>query len=123
MKKARNAKATRTTVGVSADIFKQVYDSPHALPGKHKWVTVHADVRAIEKLLGIPSGTIGAPLWVSGDSKNCAKCGRETNWFDIVSSAVAKVHGKDLLVSDPRRQEIRQCRSPARHCRSGLRQV
>ena len=98
MKKARDAKATRSTVGVSADIFKQVYDSPHSLPGKHKWVTAHADVRAIEKLLGIPNGTIGAPLWVSGDSKNCAKCGRETNWFDIVSSAVAKVHGKDLLV-------------------------
>lgn len=98
MKKAQGSKSTRTTIGVAADIFKQVYDSPHSLPGKHSWVTSDVDVRAIEKLLGIGSGTIGAPLWVSGDTKNCAKCGRETNWFDIVSSAVAKVHGKDLLV-------------------------
>ncbi|MFZ0846762.1 MAG: hypothetical protein WAM62_13300 [Pseudolabrys sp.] len=98
MKKAGGTKAARSTVGVSADIFKQVYDSPQALPGKHRWVTSAADVRAIEKLLGIGTGTIGAPLWVSGDTKNCKKCGRETNWFDIVSSAVTKVHGKDLLV-------------------------
>ena len=98
MKKPRDTKSTRSTVGVSADIFKQVYDSPRSLPGKHKWVTSDADVRAIEKLLGIGAGTIGAPLWVSGDTKNCPKCGRETNWFDIVSSAVKKVHGKVLLV-------------------------
>jgi hypothetical protein len=98
MKKARDPKPARTTVGVSPDIFKQVYDSPRSLPGKHKWVTADADVRAIEKLLGIGKGTIGAPLWVSGDTRNCPKCGRETNWLDIVSSALTKVHGKDLLV-------------------------
>jgi hypothetical protein len=98
MKKVSGKKSGRSTVGVSADIFKQVYDSPKALPGKHRWVTVEPDVRAIEKLLGIGTGMIGAPLWVSGDTRNCQKCGRETNWFDIVSSAVAKVHGKDLLV-------------------------
>ena len=39
---------------VSAEVFKQVYDSPQSLPGKEKWVTTDADVRAIERLLGIP---------------------------------------------------------------------
>jgi hypothetical protein len=98
MKKAKGTKAGRSTVGVDADIFKQVYDSPQSLPGKHRWVTSDADVRAIEKLLGIETRTIGAPLWVSGDTKNCRKCSREINWLDIVSSAVAKIHGKNLLV-------------------------
>ncbi len=32
---------------VSGEVFKQVYDSPHSLPGKEKWVTTDADVRTI----------------------------------------------------------------------------
>lgn len=88
----------RNTRVVSPEIFKQVYDSPLSLPGKHRWVTKDEDVRIIEKLLGIPEKSIGAPLWVSGDTRLCPKCGRETNWLDIVSSAVAKTHQKALLV-------------------------
>jgi hypothetical protein len=83
---------------VSAEVFKQVYDSPHSLPGKEKWVTSNSDVRAIEKLLGMEAGTIGAPLWVSGDTRRCKKCDRETNWLDIVASGVARQHNKELLV-------------------------
>src|SRR5712692_5862043 len=83
---------------VSPEIFKQVYDSPLSLPGKHRWVTKDEDVWTIEKLLGIPEKSIGAPLWVSGDTRNCPKCGRETNWLDIVSSALTKTHQKALLV-------------------------
>jgi hypothetical protein len=83
---------------VSPEIFKQVYDSPLSLPGKHRWVTKDEDVRTIEKLLGIPESSIGAPLWVSGDTRNCPTCGRETNWLDIVSSALTKTHQKALLV-------------------------
>jgi len=83
---------------VSAEVFRQVYDSPHSLPGKDKWVTTDKDVRAIERLLGMEPKTIGAPLWVSGDARHCPECGRETNWLDIVASALAKVHGKELLV-------------------------
>jgi hypothetical protein len=91
--------AARTTYTVSNEVFREVYDSPHSLPGKERWITSDEDVRAIEKLLGIPQKAIGAPLWVSGDTRNCAKCGRETNWLDIVSSALAKVHGKELLIT------------------------
>jgi len=83
---------------VSAEVFKQVYDSPHSLPGKEKWVTSDSDVTAIEKLLGMEPGTIGAPLWVSGDTRRCKKCDRETNWLDIVASGVAKQHNRELLV-------------------------
>lgn len=50
---------------VSDDVFRQVYDSPAALPGRHKWLTTDEDVRQIEKLLGIPQKTIGAPLTIS----------------------------------------------------------
>jgi hypothetical protein len=75
---------------VSPEIFKQVYDSPHSLPGNHRWTTKEEDVRAIEKLLEIPETSIGAPLWVSGDTRHCPKSGRETNWLDIVSSALTK---------------------------------
>jgi hypothetical protein len=88
----------RTTHVVSPEIFKQVYDSPLSLPGKHRWVTKDEDVRTIEKVLGIPERSIGAPLWVSGDTRHCPKCGRETNWLDIVSSALTKTHQKALLV-------------------------
>jgi len=88
----------RTTHVVSPEVFKQVYDSPRSLPGKHRWVTKDEDVRAIEKLLEIPDRSIGAPLWVSGDTRHCPKCGRETNWLDIVSSALTKTHQKAVLV-------------------------
>jgi hypothetical protein len=27
---------------------------------------------------------------------NCRKCGRETSWLDIVSSALKNVHGKKM---------------------------
>jgi hypothetical protein len=63
----------RNTYPVSNEVFKKVYDSPASLPGKYKWLTKEADVRAIEKLLGMPADTIGAPLWVSGDRKTCKK--------------------------------------------------
>jgi hypothetical protein len=82
---------------VSDAIFRQVYDSPSSLPGQHKWVTHDEDVRQIERLLGVPAKTIGAPLWVSGDSKHCPKCGRETNWLDIVSSALDNVHSREMI--------------------------
>ncbi len=88
----------RTTRVGGPEIFKQVYDSPLSLPGKDRWVIKDEDVRTIEKLLGIPEKSIGAPLWVSGDTRACPKCGRETNWLDIVSSAITKVHQKALLV-------------------------
>jgi hypothetical protein len=99
MASTKGAQSTgRTTHVVSPEIFKQVYDSPASLPGKHRWVTRDDDVRTIEKLLGIPDNGIGAPLWVSGDTRHCPKCGRETNWLDIVTSALSKVHQKALLV-------------------------
>lgn len=61
---------------VSDKVFRAVYDSPAALPGRYRWVTRDEDVRQIEKLLGMPQHTIGAPLWVSGDRKRCPKCRR-----------------------------------------------
>jgi hypothetical protein len=88
----------RATHLVSPEIFQQVYDSPTSLPGKYRWVTSDQDVRTIENLLDIPPKSIGAPLWVSGDTRNCPQCGRETSWLDIVSSALAKTHQRALLV-------------------------
>lgn len=85
------------TYAVSDAVFRQVYESPSSLPGLHKWVTHDEDVRQIERLLGIPVKTIGAPLWVSGDSKHCQNCGRETNWLDIVSSALDSVHSREMI--------------------------
>jgi len=93
----REGSEKRTTVEVSAEIFRQVYESPASLPGKEKWVTSDEDVRAIEKVLGMKPRTIGAPLWLSGDSRQCRACGRQTSWLDIVSSALKKVHGKELI--------------------------
>ncbi len=87
----------KNTFPVSDEIFQQVYDSPASLPGKHKWQTTNADVRQIEKLLGMPEKTIGAPLWVSGDDKHCPKCSREVNWLDIISSAVGGIHGAEMI--------------------------
>ena len=58
---AREAGRAATRV-VSQEVFRQVYDSPHSLPGKEKWVTTDEDVRRIEGLLGMKPKTIGAPL-------------------------------------------------------------
>ncbi len=87
----------RFTYPVSEKVFKQVYDSPASLPGKYKWLTKEEDVRAIEKLMGMPEKTIGAPLWVSGDTKTCSKCNREVNWLDIVSSAAESAHSLKMI--------------------------
>jgi hypothetical protein len=87
-----------TTRVVSEEIFRQVYDSPQSLPGKENWVTSDEDVRVIERLLGLAPKTIGAPLWVSGDTRHCPKCDRETNWLDIVGSGLSQAHRKELLV-------------------------
>jgi hypothetical protein len=91
------AKPTRSTHQVNDEIFKQVYDSPSSLPGKQAWVTSDEDVRAIEKLLGMTGRTIGAPLWVSGDTRHCKKCKRETNWLDIVASGLAREHSAAMI--------------------------
>jgi len=74
-----------------------VYDSPASLPGDYQWLTSDEDVRTIEQLLGMPTKTIGAPLWVSGDSKRCPNCDREINWLDIVSSALDHVHSREMI--------------------------
>lgn len=87
----------RRTYAVRDELFREVYDSPRALPGKEAWVTPENDVRELEKLLGIPSGAIGAPLWVSGDRRDCPSCGREISWLDIVSSALGRVHDRGLI--------------------------
>lgn len=84
------------TYPVSDAKFREVYDSPASLPGRHKWLT-DKDVREIEQLLAMPQHTIGAPLWVSGDRKRCPKCKRETNWLDIVASALDKVHTRAMV--------------------------
>lgn len=87
----------KTTIVVSDSVFRQVYDSPVALPGRHKWLTNDGDVRKIEALLGMPPNTIGAPLWVSGDRKTCPHCNRETNWLDIVASGLEQVHSREMI--------------------------
>ena len=97
MKSAKKKQKERFTYPVNDVLFKQVYDSPKSLPGKHKWLTKEEDVRAIEKLLGMPRNTIGAPLWVSGDRKTCSKCKREMNWLDIVSSAANSKHSMQMI--------------------------
>lgn len=71
----------KQTYSVSDNVFRAVYDSPAALPGRYKWLTSDEDGRKIEELLGMPPRTIGAPLWVSGDRKACTKCRREINWL------------------------------------------
>ena len=88
----------RSTYPVPDELFREVYDSPSSLPGKHSWVTPDEDVREIEALLGIDDGAIGAPLWLSGDEMTCVSCGRMTTWLDIVASALNDVHRKELLV-------------------------
>ena len=96
MKKQKESQK-RNTIEVNDDVFRQVYESPASLPGKRKWVTSDKDVREIEKLLGMRTGTIGAPLWLSGDRKRCKNCRRETSWLDIVSSSLKKIHGKEMI--------------------------
>lgn len=93
----RNGKGA--TIAVSDEVFRRVYDSPRSLPGKDRWLTSAEDVADIEKLLGMPAGTIGAPLWVSGDTRNCAKCDREINWLDIVASGVARAHPSAMIAA------------------------
>ena len=90
-------KSSKNTHPVNDEIFKAVYDSPAALPGKYQWLTSDEDVRKIEEILGMPVKTIGAPLWVSGDRKTCRKCRREISWLDIVASALDGVHGHEMI--------------------------
>src|SRR6266508_638209 len=87
----------RETRRVSEAVFRIVYDSPASLPGRHRWVTRDGDVRKVEELLGMEAGTIGAPLWLSGDSRQCPACGRELSWLDIVSSALGGVHARAMI--------------------------
>ena len=87
----------KSTHAVADDVFRIVYDSPAALPGRHRWVTADADVRKIEEILGIPDGAIGAPLWVSGDEPTCPKCGRVTSWLDIVASSLTGTHSRAMV--------------------------
>jgi hypothetical protein len=88
----------RSTYAVPDELFKTVYDSPRSLPGEHVWLTRDEDVREIERMLGLEQDAIGAPLWLSGDDRQCPNCGRETSWLDIVSSALTEVHRKALIV-------------------------
>jgi len=90
-------KNLKSTYPVSHTIFRDIYDSPTALPGRFKWLTCDEDVRKIEELLGMPLKTVGAPLWVSGDRKRCPKCKREINWLDIVSSALDQTHSREMI--------------------------
>ncbi len=90
-------KPGKQTHVVSDRVFKIIYDSPASLPGRFKWLTSDEDVRKVEALLGMPPRTIGAPLWLSGDRKRCAKCQREINWLDIVSSALGPVHAREMI--------------------------
>jgi hypothetical protein len=89
--------AKRNTSPVSDAVFRGVYDSPASLPGRYRWLTPENDVHKLEELLGMPGDTIGAPLWVSGDRKRCPSCRREVNWLDIVSSARARVHDREMI--------------------------
>jgi hypothetical protein len=87
----------RETRRVSDAVFRVGYDSPASLPGRHRWVTREHDVRKVEDLLGMEAGTIGAPLWLSGDTRQCPNCGREPSWLDIVSSALGGVHERAMI--------------------------
>ena len=56
------------TYSVSDDVFRRC-TTPRL---RYRWLTRDEDVRRIEQLLGIPPGTIGARLRVSGDRRRCA---------------------------------------------------
>lgn len=88
-----------TTIEVSEDVFRQVYDSPASLPGKERWTTRDEDVRKLEELIGLGKGAIGAPLWVSGDERQCPKCSREVNWLDIVASSMGTIHTPRMIAA------------------------
>ena len=90
-------RAFRATRAVDDNAFRQVYDSPASLPGRHRWLTPDADVRRLEQLLDIPDGAIGAPLWVSGDQRDCPSCRRRMSWLDIVASALDGVHARTMV--------------------------
>jgi hypothetical protein len=96
---AMEGMSRRQTFPVSDEVFRAVYDSPHSLPGKERWVTPDADVRKIEELLGIPAESIGAPLWVSGDSRSCPACRRALSWLDIVASGLARRHDRRMVAA------------------------
>lgn len=89
--------ALRNTYPVSNEVFRAVYESPASLPGQFKWITPDEDVRKIEEVLGMPQVTIGAPLWLSGDRKDCPNCGRTISWLDIVTSALGGVHSSAMI--------------------------
>jgi hypothetical protein len=89
----------RHTLAVSDPVFRAVYDSPKSLPGKERWLTPEADVRRLERLLGLEQETIGAPLWLSGSQKDCPECGRLISWLDIVTSALEHVHDKAMIAT------------------------
>ncbi|MFE6840606.1 hypothetical protein ACFVFI_38050 [Streptomyces sp. NPDC057705] len=91
--------SSRETKKVSEAVFREVYDSPASLPGHHRWVTPDADVRKVEDLLGLEAGTIGAPLWLSGDTRRCHTCDREFSWLDIVSSALGSTHDRIMIAT------------------------
>ena len=88
-----------TTIKVSEEVFRQVYDSPASLPGKERWTTSDEDVRKLENLIGLDAGSIGAPLWVSGDERHCPKCSREVNWLDIVASSTRTIHSPKMIAA------------------------
>jgi hypothetical protein len=123
----------KQTHAVSDEVFRQVYESPSSLPGRHRWLTPTDEVRQIENLLGMRPNTIGAPLWVSGDEKRCPHCHRQTTWLDIVASALGEVHkaemiarvilGEQKFVNTEAPRAIAglkcyQCRSPIENLRS-----
>ena len=87
----------RTTIDVPPAIFREVYDSPASLPGRRRRVTPDEDVRTLEDLLGLPDGSVGAPLWISGDELDCPSCARQLSWLDIVASAAGSVHSAEMI--------------------------
>ena len=68
----------RTTRVVSPEIFRQVYDSPLSLPGKHRWVTKDDDAGQW-RTPRHSSEEHWRSAWVSGNTRHCPKCGLEPN--------------------------------------------
>jgi hypothetical protein len=90
-------KLGKQTHPINDAVFKAVYDTPTSLPGRHEWLTRDEDVRKIEKLLGIPHEMIGAPLGSVVTANVAQNAGGETNWLDIVSSALGPVHAGEVI--------------------------